>query len=94
MDMSGTYREGRLPITLVDDAPDKAETENPKGTRCRVSIPIRALHTLLRWRSTGEARPEPRADANAAWLWSSTTSLTSNGPLSKLLGVDVRTAER
>ena len=91
--MSATYREGRLPITLVDDAPDKAETENPKP-RCRVSIPLRALLALLRWRSTEEARPEPRADANAAWPWSSTTSPTSNGPLSKLLRVGVRTAER
>ena len=31
MDMSATYRE-RRPIKLVQDAPDKAETENPKGT--------------------------------------------------------------
>jgi hypothetical protein len=64
MDMSATYRE-RRPIKLVDDAPDKAETENPKPW-CRVSIPLRALLALLRWRSTEEARPEPRADANAA----------------------------
>jgi 5-methylcytosine-specific restriction endonuclease McrA len=31
MGMSATYRE-RRPITLVDDAPDKPETENPKAT--------------------------------------------------------------
>jgi hypothetical protein len=40
--------------------------------------------TLLGWRSTDVARPEPPADANAAWQ-ASTTSPTSNGPRSKPL---------
>ena len=66
----------------------------PRDPGVESAFPSRALHTLLRWRSTEEARPEPRADANAAWPWSSTTSPTSNGPPSKLLGEGVRTAER
>jgi hypothetical protein len=53
-----------------------------------------ALRTLLEWRSGEVTRPEPPADGNAAWLGSRTTSPTSSGPRSELLGVAARTAAR
>jgi hypothetical protein len=43
---------------------------------------------------TRDRRARPLADGNAAWLGSSTTSPTSSGQRSELLGVGARTAER